>query len=302
MGARASKLPAEAERFLSHLATQRGCSAHTLRAYRIDLSQLAGHLKRLGVSSYAGATVSHLRSFLLEMKQKGLAKRSMARKVAAIRAFYRFLVRGGRAAVNPAAGLSIPRVGRTLPSFLSESEAKTLVEVDLGKSPAWRKARDRAILEVLYGGGLRSEELVKLRLDDVDLSEGTARVTGKGSKQRIVPLGGSAVRAIERVAARRPTRKKEENPPLFVNASGGPLTTRSLRRIVRKALAAAGITKRTSTHTLRHSFATHLLDRGADLRTVQELLGHASLSTTQTYTHLTAGRLRDAYRKAHPRA
>ncbi len=297
-------LPADAEGFLSHLADQRGCSPHTLRAYRNDLFQLADHLSRTGAAALASAKVADLRGWLLELKQKGLAKRSMARKVATIRALYRHLVRTGAVPKNPAAGLSIPRAGRALPSFLSEAEAKTLVETDPGKAPAWKRARDAAILETLYSGGLRSEELVKLRLRDIDGSEGTVRVTGKGNKERIVPLGGPALAAIERAAARRPKGEAagSDDAPLFVNAAGLAITTRTLRRIVRRAIAAAGIAKRASTHTLRHSFATHLLDRGADLRTVQELLGHASLSTTQTYTHLTATRLRDAYRKAHPRA
>ena len=304
---RGHTLPPDGEAFLAHMGTQRGCSPHTLRAYRNDLVQLSAHLSRLAVRGFPQATVSDLRSFLLELKQRGLAKRSMARKVAVMRALYRHLVRSGTVEKNPAAGLSIPKTGRSLPSFLSESEAKTLVECapEKGKAPPWRAARDRAILEVLYGGGLRSEELVRLTADDVDLSEGTVRVTGKGNKQRIVPLGPPALAAIEKAIARRPKTPSaggQTDPFLFVNPRGRPITTRSLRRIIRRTLAAAGITKRASTHTLRHSFATHLLDRGADLRTVQELLGHASLSTTQTYTHLTAARLRDAYRKAHPRA
>lgn len=298
------RLSADAEGFLSHLATQRGCSPHTLRAYRNDLFQLTGHLSRAGSKGLAAVAVADLRGWLLELKQKGLAKRSMARKVAAVRALFRHLTRTGTVAKNPAAGLSIPRAGRALPSFLNEAEAKTLMEADPGKAPAWKRARDAAILETLYSGGLRSEELVKLRLRDIDPSEGTVRVTGKGNKERIVPLGGPALSAIEKAAARRPkgTGDPKEDLPLFVNAAGNAITTRTLRRIVHRAIAAAGITKRASTHTLRHSFATHLLDRGADLRTVQELLGHASLSTTQAYTHLTAQRLRDAYRKAHPRA
>lgn len=303
MGKKEKPLPAEAEGFLSHLGTQRGGSPHTLRAYRNDLFQLTGYLSRAGGPGLAEAGVTDLRGWLLELKQRGLAKRSMARKVATVRAFYRHLTRLGKAAKNPAAGLSIPRAGRALPSFLSEAEAKSVVEADLGKAPSWKRARDAAILETLYSGGLRSEELVRLRLADVDFSEGTVRVTGKGNKERIVPLGAPALTAIGHAAGKRPKKgARKDDMPLFVNAAGDAITTRSLRRIVRRALAASGVAKRASTHTLRHSFATHLLDRGADLRTVQELLGHASLSTTQTYTHLTAQRLRDAYRKAHPRA
>lgn len=293
--------------FLEHLSAQRGSGPNTLRAYRNDLTRMAAHLAQSGVADPTAATATDLRGFLLALKQRNLAKRSLARKVAAVRSFYRFLVRSGHARANPAAGLRLPRTGRTLPAFLSEEEAARLVAApERDDRPPWRKARDAAILEVLYGGGIRAAELVALRFSDLDPGEGTIRVLGKGGKERIVPLGPPALAAIRRAVQRRPPgpapARAARDLPLFVNAGHRPITTRSLGRIVRRHLALSGIAKRASPHTLRHSFATHLLDRGADLRTVQELLGHSSLSTTQVYTHLTTERLRAAYRKAHPRA
>lgn len=298
-GIQRPELPPEAEAFLRHLETQKAASPHTVRAYRSDLAQLSAYLAKEGAGAIAAADAFALRGFLLAMKSRGLSKRSMGRKIAAIRSLFRFLARRDLAKGNPAAGLRLPRAGRHLPSCLTEAEATALVEAPEGGS--YRDARDRAILETLYGGGLRSEELASLRIAQWNRGEGTARVRGKGNKERIVPLGRSAARAI---AAMLALRKGPTGPgdPLFAGETGRPLATRTLRRIIRKYLLAAGVSRRASVHTLRHSFATHLLDRGADLRTVQELLGHASLSTTQNYTHLSAARLRDAYRKAHPRA
>jgi integrase/recombinase XerC len=220
----------------------------------------------------------------------------VARKLAAVRSCYRFLVRRGVIEGNPAREARSPRQPRRLVSFLPIDEATQLVD---GKAIGGRsRARDLAILELLYASGLRVSELAGLDLDDVDRGERTVRVLGKGSKERIVPYGGAASRALESWLGDR----GEARGPLFTNARGGRLTVRSVHTIVRRSARAAGITRRVSPHTLRHTFATHLLEGGADLRAIQELLGHSRLSTTQRYTHVGAEQLMKVYDRAHPRA
>jgi integrase/recombinase XerC len=237
-----------------------------------------------------------IRAWLAALHARGLAPASVARKLAAVRSCYRFLVRRGVIEGNPAREARSPRQPRRLVSFLPIDEATQLVD---GKAIGGRsRARDLAILELLYASGLRVSELAGLDLDDVDRGERAVRVLGKGSKERIVPYGGAASRALESWLGER----GEARGPLFTNARGGRLTVRSVHTIVRRSARAAGITRRVSPHTLRHTFATHLLEGGADLRAIQELLGHSRLSTTQRYTHVGAEQLMKVYDRAHPRA
>jgi site-specific recombinase XerD len=242
-----------------------------------------------------------VRSYLAYLRAEGISKTSIGRHLSALRTFFAFLKREGRVASNPAKALGTPRREKTLPRTLSVAEAGAVVEVT-GEGPLG--ARDHALLELLYATGLRVSELVGLRLEDVDLSARQVRTVGKGRKERVVPFGQPAAAALrawlkERAAFSPAARDAEY---LFLNARAGRLTDRSVRRILDRALAAAAVPRRASPHALRHSFATHLLAAGADLRSIQELLGHASLSTTQRYTHLDAERLIEVYRKSHPKA
>ncbi len=285
------------EKFLNYLRVERDASAHTLRNYAKDLETLR---EQLGNPPWEKIDLLALRQFVAQQRSGGLSKVSIARRVAAIRSFFRFLCRDGYLIANPAETLSRPKQDRKLPAFLSIEEAQRLVEAPQGDGVA--SLRDRAILETLYSAGLRVSELVGLRGRDVDLIGGTLRVMGKGKKERLVPVGSFSVRAIRRY--REALRDPDGSPdrPLFENHRRGRLTDRSVRRILVKYLKQLSIAQRISPHALRHSFATHLLDRGADLRSVQELLGHSSLTTTQVYTHVTTERLKRVYESAHPRA
>ena len=279
------------DRFLA--SRRESSSEHTLRAYRQNLGVLVEFCRRQSVSDPRRITHRLLRGFLVELNRKGLKRATTARYLAAVRAFVRFLVREGVLADDPSRALRTPAHRRPLPIHLAESEVDALID-------ATDNARDRAILEVLYGGGPRVSELVGLDRDDVDLRSGVARVRGKGRKERLAPLGGSAVRALAHYLTGRP--KAPDERPVFLNRQGGRLHTRSVHRLIRNCAVRAGVDPRTTPHTLRHSFATHMLDRGADLREVQELLGHKNIVTTQIYTHVSMERLRRVYEEAHPRA
>ena len=282
--------------FLRHLAVERNASAHTLRSYANDLTDFQRFLAARGIADLAGADLRAVRAWLAALHARGLAAASVGRKLAAVRSCFRFLVRRGVVEANPAREARTPRQPRRLVSFLPIDEATQLVD---GRAVGGAsRARDVAILEMLYATGLRVSELAGLDLDDVDRDERTVRVLGKGRKERIVPYGGHAARALEAWLGER----GEGGGAVFTNAQGGRLTTRSVHTIVRRSARAAGITRRVSPHTLRHTFATHLLDGGADLRAIQELLGHSRLSTTQRYTHVGADQLMKIYDKAHPRA
>jgi integrase/recombinase XerC len=237
-----------------------------------------------------------VRAYVAHLHQLGLRKSSIGRKLAAIRSFYRFLVRRGGLAKNPATDVGSPKVPKKLPSFLPPDELVLLL--DAKPIGAGGEERDRAILETFYATGIRCAELRTLDLADIDRSSGTIRVLGKGGKERVVPIGDQALAAIDAYLAIRGARKG----PLFLNRKGDRLTVRSIHRIVRARARRAGISRRVSPHTLRHTFATHLLDAGADLRFIQELLGHARLSTTQKYTHVSSDHLMKVYDQAHPRA
>lgn len=289
----------EVEFFLTFLTAEKNASSHTLKNYRIDLREFFKFLGKKGVEE-----TSHLdiRGYLATLKSHAYSRSTIARKLACLRSFYKFLTRENVLKANPAAGVSTPKREKKLPLFLDTDEVTHLLEAPSKKN--WEERRDRAILETLYSSGLRVSELVGLNHDDMDLFGGLVRVRGKGKKERIVPVGQEAMRAIKDYLDERPP--KEGDPgfkrPLYLNRSGGRLSDRSIRRMILKYARRIALKKDISPHTLRHSFATHMLDRGADLRSVQELLGHQNLATTQIYTHVTTRRLKEAYDSAHPRA
>lgn len=293
---------AHLEAFLKELAATRGASPHTLRAYRGDLEPFCAFLQERGIADPAEVTPRTLRAWMAELSERGLAKSSLARKLSAARSFFKHLLKHGRIDAHPAAGLRQRRGERKLPAALSIPEIETLLAApDLA---AIDGLRDKAILELMYSAGTRAAETVGLDRGDVDLARGLVRLFGKGRKERLGALGPQAQAALAAYLGdpRRPIPQGRAKNALFLNARGGRLTTRSLGRILERCLREAGLVRRATPHTLRHSFATHLLDRGADLRSVQELLGHAHLTTTQIYTHVSIERLRAAYEQAHPRA
>ena len=275
-------------------------SPHTVRAYANDLKQLADHVSDELGREGEPRDVDHLmvRSFLARLHRGGVKKVSASRKLASVRTFFRYLCREGVLERNPARAILSPRLERRIPSHLDENDVAALLEWP-AEDDAARRAQ--ALLEMLYATGVRCAELVGMDVSDVDLDDRAVRVLGKGRKERIVPFG---TRARDAVRAYLPARAqaKPTTDALFVNARGGRLTDRSVRRILAARLREIALAKRASPHTLRHSFASHLLQRGADLRSIQELLGHASLSTTQRYTHLNARQILEIYRRAHPRA
>jgi len=288
--------------FLRHLALERNASPNTVKSYREDLTQAQAFFKeRLGGEPALGQlTTRLLRAYLVWLHDEGYAKSTVARRLAAIRSWCRFLCRRGGLAADPADGLRGPRQDKKLPHFLGEKDLLRLLDNPPGDTPLG--LRDRAILETLYSAGLRVSELTGLDLGDVDLDGGVATVRGKGKKERLVLLGPQAQEALGRWLAARDGLGAGERPAVFLGKNGTRLTARSVGRLLAKYLARAGLDPRTSPHSLRHSFATHLLDRGADIRSVQELLGHRSLATTQIYTHVTTNRLQEQYQQAHPRA
>ena len=285
------------EKFLNYLKAERDASPHTLRSYTKDLEVLR---QALGETPWEKTDLLALRRFSAGQRESGLSKVTIARRVATIRSFFRFLHREGHVPANPALGLLRPKQDRHLPSFLSVEETSRLMQAPVGDSFA--AARDRAILETLYSTGLRVSELVGLKVRDVDLIGGTLRTIGKGKKERLVPVGSYSIQAIRGYLKTLTPERSEPDCPLFQNRRRGRLTDRSVRRILNRYLTQVSVARRISPHSLRHSFATHLLDRGADLRSVQELLGHSSLTTTQIYTHVTTERLKKVYESAHPRA
>ncbi len=292
-------------RFLKYLAVERNASPLTLKSYREDLAHLAGYLteSRGQMPDPAQLTTVELRGFVSSLHEAAYAKTTIARRLASLRSFFRFGQRDGWAQGNPAKPLRNPRQPRTLPHFLSTDELGRLLEAPPATSP--QGLRDRAILETAYSAGLRVSELVGLNDDDVDRAGSVVRVRGKGKRERLAPLGSFALKALRHwLQVRQLDDRMAKNPsrPVFVNRFGRRLSTRGVARLLEKYLRQTGLDSRTTPHTLRHSFATHLLDRGADIRSVQELLGHKSLVTTQIYTHVSTAGLRAAYEKAHPRA
>jgi site-specific recombinase XerD len=286
----------ELDGFLAVLAAQR--APRTVDAYRRDLE----HFARFLGAAPSRATTEELERYLAQQRADGLTGSTIARRVSALRSLYRHLMLLGVRADNPAAELSPPRRVRRLPRTLSPAEAERLIDAANGTTP--RALRDSAIVELLYGAGLRVGELVSLERGSVDLDRRLVRALGKGSKERIVPIGRRAGEALRRYLSRgRPCLERRQRPELFLNAKGGPLTRSGVFLILRRLAERAGLEpERVHPHLLKHSFATHLLEGGADLRTIQELLGHSSLSTTQVYSHVDGRRLRRVYDRAHPRS
>jgi tyrosine recombinase XerC len=285
-----------AAEFLRYLDLQRGASRHTLRGYAADLAEFRAFLSREGVGDLADADARTVRAWLAWLHERKLAKSSIARKLATVRSCFRYLARVGRVEINPARQVRSPRLPKRLPSFLPKDESKDLL--DTGAERSLAGLRDHALLELLYATGLRVSECCGLDLDDVDRRGGSVRVMGKGGKERVVPAGDAALAALEAWLLIR----GEARGALFTNARGGRLGTRSVHRIVKQRARGAGIDRRVTPHTLRHTFATHMLGEGADLRLIQELLGHSRLTTTQRYTHVSPEHLMKVYDSAHPRA
>ncbi len=283
--------------FLAWLEKEKHYSDHTLRSYANDLEQFFEFCTdRLSDRPLSALTHADIRDFLGALLRYGYEKRSAGRKLSSVKSFLRFLVRKGTLAANPATAVKGPRLEQRLPGFLTQFQVREALEIKGNEEVI---VRERAILETLYGSGLRAAELVGLNVADVDFVAETIRVRGKGGKERIVPLGRAEKQALDEWLARR---SHPDAVPIFTNNHGERLTTRSIQNIVRKALSRVADATATNPHSLRHAFATHLLERGADLRAVQELLGHASLSTTQIYSHVTVERLKQVYNRAHPRS
>ncbi|MCL6453493.1 MAG: tyrosine recombinase [Alicyclobacillus sp.] len=293
-----TQLEEDMRAFLVDRYAGRGGSNHTMSAYATDLRALADFLKQRGVADARSVTVHHLRAFVAGEVRRGMAKTTLARRLSCYRSFFRYLMREGRVEGNPAALVSLPKLPRKVPSFYFQEEIGGLLNSINGSDPLL--LRDRALLEFIYATGVRVSECVALNVGDVNLTEGMALVLGKGAKERYVLFGTCAAAALRDYLSRRPPLQPAD--PLFLNHRGGRLTDRSVRRILDRRIAEVAHLRRVSPHALRHSFATHLLDGGADLRVVQELLGHASLSSTQVYTHTSRERLVQVYQTAHPRA
>lgn len=281
------------EKFIRYLEIEKNYSAHTILNYRLDLK---GFKNFLGETPLESVDYLTLRKFLAQVKEKNLSVRTIARHLSTLRSFFKFLTREGHLKTNPILSLSSPKQEKHLPVFLTEDEATRLIEAVVDKDESG--LRDKAVLETFYSTGIRISELAGLKVDDIDFIGSIIKVLGKGRKERIVPIGEHAIKAIRAYLEKR----KKQNEALFLNKSSKRMTVRGVRNIVQKYITIASIRHGVSPHTLRHSFATHLLNHGADLRSVQELLGHVNLSTTQIYTHLTTERLKNVYDKAHPRA
>lgn len=290
--------------FLRYLSLEKNASTNTTKSYCEDLTQAIIFFEQaLGKNvSFRQITPRHVRAFIAHQVEAGFARSTIARRLAALRSWFRHLCRQGLLAINPAQGLRGPRQEKRLPRVLDGEQVVQLIESPQADGPL--ALRDRALLEVLYSAGVRVSELAGLNLEDLDLEGGMATVRGKGRKERLVLLGPPAIEALQQWLAVRPSlgAKVVGQSAVFLNKNGTRLTTRSIGRVVEKYVRQTGVGKEISPHSLRHTFATHLLDGGADIRAVQELLGHKSLGTTQIYTQVSTQKLRDSYDKAHPRA
>jgi integrase/recombinase XerC len=292
------------DEFLTHLRAHQNFSPHTLESYGLDLRQFLTFLETEQITEFSAINYRTIRKFLAALKAEEFAKASVARKLACLRSFFKFLTREGYLPNNPVLTITTPKRAKHLPKFLYPDEVNALLAIPDGTTELG--IRDQAILEVLYAGGLRLQELVNLKLRDLDLSRGYLLVFGKGAKERLAPIGIPAVKSLERYLQLARPRLLQRNPQpvdaVFLNYRGSRLSGRSIERMMDKYLRIMALNRKISPHTLRHTFATHLLDNGADLRAVQELLGHVDISTTQIYTHLTKERIRAVYLKNHPRA
>ena len=285
-----------------HLSLERGLSARTVSAYRRETDRLVEWLGARGIDSPAGATPEVVREFVYDLKDRGLKPTSIRRAISALRTYFGWLLLEGAVAADPTERIEPPKIGRRLPGVLSLDDVVRILEAPDETDPLYW--RDRALLEFAYASGVRASELTGLRIRDLALDDGFARVLGKGAKERVVPVGGAARRALA-VYLRdvRPSIERGKGKGVvFLNARGTPLTRMGVWKILKKHVGRAGVKKRVTPHTLRHSFATHLLEGGADLAAVQEMLGHADISTTQIYTHVDREYLKDVHRQYHPRA
>jgi len=291
----------DVEAFLYHIETVRNLSSHTVRAYAGDLMEAATALEELGCTSASKVDLFTLRRYLATLRSRKLSGRTVARKISAIRALFKWLSAAGRLKGNPAEGLRLPRRRRALPRVLDAKQVSKLLTAP--PPDGWAGVRDRAILETLYSTGARVSELAGMNVADLDLEDGTVLLRGKGRKERIAGLGGPCVEALDAyMDAIAGARVRKEREAVFLNRYGTRLSTRSIARMLDKYVATAGLPAHVSPHTLRHSFATHILEAGANLREVQELLGHRNVASTQIYTHLTLDHLKRVYERAHPRA
>jgi len=304
--------------FINYISSVRNLSPETVRSYRADLGQFSGFLGReFPASDITQLNTLVMRSYLMSLKKRQYRKSSLARKVAALKSFFKFLARERVIENNPLLLIRSPKIDKRLPNFMTEPEVKEFINNPEMHPPKFRPQegrmialRDKVILELLYSSGLRVSELVQIKLGDIDFNSGMVHIRGKGRQERLVPIGSFALKAIEgyldarnKESKKNPGYKSEPNSYLFLNRFGGRLSDRGVRlEINRYRLLSGAANRKISPHTFRHTFATHLLDHGADLRSVQELLGHKNISTTQIYTHITTGRLKEVYKKAHPRA
>lgn len=296
-----SEMQAQMDGYLSYLRVERGLASNTVEAYTRDLEKFRRFAEKSGLT-FADAGAAGIRKFLLSLEHQNLDSRTVARQIVSLRNFYRYLRRESLIASNPTENLESPRVWKVLPKYLSIEETETLLaKPDAGTALG---QRDRAMIEMLYAAGLRVSELTSLRVADLNLEAGYVRTLGKGNKQRIVPVGKAAIAAVENycAAARPRLLGKRLSPYLFVNRRGGRLTRQGVWFLLSRYGKLAGIRKQITPHLLRHSFATHMLSRGADLRSLQMMLGHSDISTTQIYTHVANARLKEIYRQYHPRA
>lgn len=290
------------EQFINYLSVERGLSMNTLESYRRDLAGFQRFMDQKLKLSLEDALEEHLQAYLVELTQSGKASSTISRNIASIRSFYRFLASENREVKNPAQRIVSPKMEKRLPKVLTEQEIRLLLEQPHVHTPAG--CRDKAMLELLYATGLRVSELINMNLHDVNLSAGFTRCLGKGKKERIIPVGEIAQKALHRYihTARPQLCKESSSSALFLNQQGKRISRQGFWKILKKYAYSAKISEEITPHMLRHSFATHLLEHGADLRAVQEMLGHADISTTQIYTHVTRSRMKEAYLLAHPRA
>ncbi|MFV9510749.1 site-specific tyrosine recombinase XerD [Tepidibacillus sp. LV47] len=290
------------EQFTHYLLVEKGLAQNTIDSYRRDLISYFKFLKKYEIASIEDTNRSHIIAYLLSLKNNGRATTTISRNLASIRAFYQFLVRDRFIEKDPSQNLESPKIDKRLPKVLTVEQVEILLNMPDINTPAG--IRDRAMLELLYATGIRVSELVALNVDDLNLTMGFLKCIGKGAKERIVPLGSMAIKSIKSYldSARGKLLKRTVEEALFVNHHGKRLTRQGFWKIIKKYAKMASIETQITPHTLRHSFATHLLENGADLRSVQEMLGHADISTTQIYTHITRSKLKEVYSKAHPRA
>lgn len=290
------------DQFLRYLQAEHNASDHTIHHYSRDIRQFLDFMEQQGIRDYADVSYIHVRSYLAELHVREYARRSIARKLSALRSFYLYMLREGMIASNPFAQVQTPKLDKKLPKFLYPEEIEALLTTPDTTTP--EGLRDRAVMETLYASGMRISELVGLNTDSIDYANGVALVFGKGAKERYVPLGEYALKSLRDYLERgRPHLVSDiSERALFLNTRGGRLSDRSIRRFIDKYVLQTAELRKTSPHVLRHTFATHMLEAGADLRTVQEFLGHANISTTQIYTHVTRDHLQSVYNRAHPRA